>query len=66
MVKGELIGFVGNAAGSASARGLAPHLHMSIYPAWDYSKGLYTYKIQQLYGLTCGSKCNNIKIKAGG
>lgn len=66
VVKGELIGFVGNAAGSASSRGYAPHLHMSIYPAWTYGDGLRTNQIQKLYDLQCGSKCKNIKIQAGG
>lgn len=64
--QGELIGFVGNAAGSASSGGYAPHLHMSIYPGSTYSAGIITSGIQTLYGLNCGSGCKDISIKAGG
>lgn len=63
--KGELLGFVGNASGTAESRGYAPHLHMTIYPAGSYSSGLRTSKIQTLYGLDCGSGCKKISKKAG-
>ena len=63
---GELLGFVGNAAGTASSSGVAPHLHMSIYPASSYSSGLKTLIIQDFYDIKCGSSCKNISIKAGG
>jgi len=60
--KGELLGFVGNAAGSATSVGWAPHLHMSLYPENNYDKGLKTTAIQNdLYGLTSGTS-----IKVGG
>lgn len=52
--KGQLIGFVGNAAGSATSGGWAPHLHMSIHPKGDYSAGIMTDKISELYGITAG------------
>ncbi len=60
--KGELLGFVGNAAGSATSVGWAPHLHMSLYPKNNYDRGLKTTAIQNdLYGLTSGTS-----IKVGG
>lgn len=64
--QGELIGFVGNAAGSASSPGYAPHLHMSIYPGSSYDSGIWTIGQQTLYGFTCGEGCKDISIKAGG
>lgn len=64
--QGELIGFVGNASGTAESIGYAPHLHMTIYPANNYSGGLQTTDIQMLYNLNCGTRCKKIKIKAGG
>ena len=65
--QGELIGFVGNAAGDAVTVGYAPHLHMTIYPtANGYSGGLKTTSIQELYNLNCGTSCKNVEIKAGG
>ena len=64
--KGELIGFVGTAAGEADTGGYAPHLHMTIHPATSYSDGLMTSDIQKLYNMTCGSGCKNLDMKAGG
>lgn len=61
--KGELIGFVGTAAGSSSSVAWAPHLHMTFYNA-DESAGLPTSKIESLYTIPVGSK--NYKIQAGG
>ncbi|MBE6147891.1 MAG: M23 family metallopeptidase [Firmicutes bacterium] len=59
--KGELLGFVGNAAGTAQSVGWAPHLHMTFYSG-EYANGLYTSKMQLLYGVN-GSGTN---IVAGG
>lgn len=56
--KGELLGFVGNAAGSATTGGWAPHLHMSMYPTGKYDQGLMTNEIEQLYNLTSGMTLN--------
>lgn len=64
--KGDLIGFVGNAAGTAESSGYAPHLHMTIYPSPYYADGLRTSNIQKLYNITCGSGCKNLDIRAGG
>ena len=61
--KGELIGFVGNAAGSSTSAGWAPHLHMSIYPG-NYNEGLGTVKIEALYNIP--EKTSSYAIKAGG
>ena len=59
--KGELIGFVGTAAGTATSSGFAPHLHMSIYNFKNYDAGLTTEQIDGLYGMYNGKS-----IKAGG
>ena len=56
--KGQLLGFSGNAAGSASSGGWAPHLHMSMYPVGKYDQGLQTREIEQLYNLTSGMTLN--------
>lgn len=50
--QGELIGFVGNAAGNARSVGWAPHLHMTVYSCFNcYGNGLWTDKLEALYGL---------------
>ncbi len=54
--KGELLGFVGNAAGTATSPGYAPHLHMSIYPAGNYDAGVYTSKIEDMYSISSNTK----------
>lgn len=59
--QGELIGFVGTAAGTATSPGFAPHLHMSIYNFKSYDAGLTTKQIESLYKMS-----NYKKIKAGG
>lgn len=64
--QGELIGFVGNAQGTAEDPGWAPHLHMTIYPYGQYERGLLTSDVQKLYNLNCEKNCANISIKAGG
>lgn len=56
--KGQLLGFSGNAAGSATSGGWAPHLHMSMYPVGKYDQGLQTREIEQLYNLTSGMTLN--------
>ena len=56
--KGELLGFVGNAAGTASSSGWAPHLHMSMYPVGSYDSGLKTKQIENLYNLSSGMTLN--------
>ena len=56
--KGELLGFVGNAAGSATTGGWAPHLHMSMYPTGNYDQGLMSKDIESLYNLTSGMTLN--------
>lgn len=58
--KGELLGFVGNAAGSASSVGWAPHLHMTFYNSSSYSTGLRTSSMERLYSITA-----NTNRKAG-
>lgn len=62
--KGELIGFSGNAAGSSTSVGWAPHLHMTLYGPSGYDNGLYTPKIEALYGIPTHS--SGYKIQAGG
>lgn len=59
--KGELLGFVGNAAGDTYSVGWAPHLHMSIYPSGNYDGGLRTTAIENLYNLKRG-----MTLQAGG
>lgn len=54
VVKGQLIGFVGNAAGDAVKPGWAPHVHISFYGA-DYAKGLRTSQIERMYEITSGT-----------
>lgn len=56
--KGELLGFSGNAAGTASSAGWAPHLHMSLYNSSSYSTGIGTSSIEKLYNITSGTKRN--------
>ena len=57
--KGELLGFVGNAAGSTESVGWAPHLHMTFYAA-DGS-AIQTAPVEQLYNVSSGQS-----IVAGG
>lgn len=59
--KGELLGFVGNASGSSTDPGWAPHLHMTLYNSSDYNAGLQTEKIEEIYKIKSGQR-----IKAGG
>ena len=61
--KGQIVGFAGNAAGSSTSLGWAPHLHMTLYGS-SYSNGLVTTKIEALYGIPAYNK--NFKIVAGG
>ncbi|MBQ6841228.1 MAG: M23 family metallopeptidase [Bacilli bacterium] len=61
--KGELLGFVGNAAGSAQSVGWAPHLHMTYYSG-SYENGFYTKATETLYGIPNGTSSYN--IVAGG
>ena len=59
--KGELLGFIGHASGTAAATGTwAPHLHMSLYDT-DYSAGLKTNEIEKIYNISSGND-----IVAGG
>lgn len=53
--QGELIGFVGNAAGSATSEGYATHLHMTLYPSGNYYGGLDTYGTEDFYGISSGT-----------
>ena len=55
ITKGELLGFVGNAAGTAETGGYAPHLHMTIYPIGNYSAGLKTSIIEKIYSIKNGT-----------
>lgn len=59
--KGELIGFVGNAAGSSTSEGYASHVHITFYPAGNYGGGLYTESMEDIYEISPGTK-----RKAGG
>lgn len=52
--KGDLLGFVGNASGSAASVGWAPHLHMTFYDT-SYSNALYTPAVEALYGISAGT-----------
>ncbi len=52
--KGDLIGFVGTASGSATSVGWAPHLHMTFYDT-SYSNALYTPAVESLYGISAGT-----------
>jgi len=55
--KGELVGFVGTAAGSATSAGYAPHLHMTLFYDKTSSAGVGTSVIENdLYGLTNGKR----------
>ena len=56
--KGELLGFVGNAAGTSYSVGWAPHLHMTMYNSANYSGGVRTSNIQRLYNITHNTKRN--------
>lgn len=58
--KGELVGFSGNAAGTATTPNWAPHLHMTFYTNGQ-SASIRTTPVEQLYGLTSGKQ-----IRAGG
>jgi len=59
VVKGELLGFVGNAAGTAQSVGWAPHLHMTLYnSSKGYNSGLLTNKIESLYSITANTNRN--------
>lgn len=62
--KGELVGFVGNAAGTSTSIGWAPHLHMTLYGPAGYDNGLISTKIEALYGIPTQS--SGYKITAGG
>ena len=62
--KGELIGFVGNAAGSATSVGWAPHLHMTFYPYGNYDAGLNTSSMERIYNIPSGT--SGYSIVAGG
>lgn len=62
--KGELLGFTGNAAGTAESIGYAPHLHMTIHEKYKYSSSIWTNKIETFYGIPTGT--SDYKIKAGG
>ena len=62
--KGELLGFSGNAAGTSTSIGWAPHLHMTLYGSAGYSNGLVTTKIEAMYGIPAYSSI--YKIQAGG
>lgn len=59
--KGELLGFIGHASGTASSTGTwAPHLHMSLYDD-VYDAGFKTSEIESIYNLSSGKD-----IVAGG
>lgn len=58
--KGELLGFIGTASGSATDGDWAPHLHMSFYDD-VYNAGFGTSQIESIYNLYSGKK-----IVAGG
>ena len=49
--QGELLGFVGNAAGDAYSIGWAPHLHLTLYNSSNYNTGLLTDSIENIYNL---------------
>lgn len=61
--KGELLGFVGSAAGSNTSVGFAPHLHITMYPT-SYNDGLYTPETESVFNIP--NKTSSYKIKAGG
>ena len=52
---GELIGFVGTAAGSSTSAGYASHVHITFYPAGNYSGGLYTESMEKIYEISPGT-----------
>ena len=54
--KGELIGFVGTAAGDSYSAGYASHVHITFYPAGNYSGGLYTSAMEDIYEISPGTK----------
>ena len=62
--KGELLGFSGNAAGSSTSIGWAPHLHMTLYGSAGYDNGLVSTKIEALYGIP--TRASSFKIQVGG
>ena len=54
--KGELLGFVGNAASTAGESGWASHLHITFYPEGNYDGALYTSSMESLYEISPGTK----------
>lgn len=54
--KGELLGFVGTAAGNSTSPGYASHLHMTLYPSSNYSSGIRTPTIEKFYNISSGTK----------
>ncbi len=52
--QGELIGFTGNAAGSADELGWAPHLHMTFCSSVACSSGVTTADIKDMYQINAG------------
>ena len=62
--KGQLIGFVGNAAGSAESPGWAPHLHITLYGNNNYNGGLRTAATEGVFDLPAGTSA--FSIVAGG
>lgn len=52
--KGELLGFIGNAAGDSGTPGWASHLHMTYYPRGNYGGAVYTSSMESLYGISSG------------
>lgn len=61
--KGELIGFTGNAGGTAETVSYAPHLHMTLHTKANYRNGLNTNATESLYGIP--KSASSYKIKAG-
>lgn len=59
--KGELLGFSGNAAGSSTSVGWAPHLHLTYYNSSSYDgTALWTPTVEKFYNIK-----NNTKRKVG-
>ena len=61
--KGELLGFVGTAAGDSTSVGWAPHLHYTYYSG-SYDNGLNTTVLESLYNIP--QKTSSYNIVAGG
>ena len=61
--KGQLIGFTGNAAGTAESSGWAPHLHITLYGNSCYDCGLKTNDTERVFDLPVGT--SGYSIKAG-